>query len=52
VPGSGYLEDLPALVEEIEAEAISVHARRAALADVEAMWNSSDISGERTVLVP
>jgi NADPH:quinone reductase-like Zn-dependent oxidoreductase len=47
-----YLAELPALVAEIDAGAITVTPRPVPLADVRAAWSRPDLPGERTVLVP
>ncbi|MFI6251854.1 zinc-binding dehydrogenase [Streptomyces sp. NPDC051016] len=47
-----YLEELPALVEEIESGGLAVTARPVPLADVEPAWTAPEIPGVRTVLVP
>ncbi|MEV5842508.1 zinc-binding alcohol dehydrogenase family protein [Streptomyces sp. NPDC051985] len=47
-----YLEELPALVEEIESGGLAVTARPVPLADVETAWTAPDVPGVRTVLVP
>lgn len=47
-----YLEELPSLVEQIDAGAIAVNARTVPLAEVERAWARADAPGERTVLVP
>jgi NADPH:quinone reductase-like Zn-dependent oxidoreductase len=46
-----YLEELPALVDEIDRGGIAVTARALPLADVEAVWTTPDEPGVRTVLV-
>jgi NADPH:quinone reductase-like Zn-dependent oxidoreductase len=52
VSPEGYLAELPALVEEIATEAITVNVHRVPLANVEAAWPSLDPGAARTVLVP
>ncbi|MEU1168784.1 zinc-binding dehydrogenase, partial [Streptomyces sp. NPDC005921] len=47
-----YLEELPALVEEIESGGLAVTARPVPLAEVETAWTASEAPGVRTVLVP
>jgi NADPH:quinone reductase-like Zn-dependent oxidoreductase len=46
-----YLEELPALVDEIDAGRIAVTARALPLADVESIWTAPEVPGVRTVLV-
>jgi NADPH:quinone reductase-like Zn-dependent oxidoreductase len=46
-----YLEELPALVDEIDRGGIAVTARAHPLADVETIWNAPEEPGVRTVLV-
>ncbi|GAA3701588.1 quinone oxidoreductase family protein [Gordonia hankookensis] len=48
----GYLAELPALVDEIDAGRIGVQTRTVPLADVERIWAEPDVPGVRTVLVP
>ncbi|KAA9108526.1 zinc-binding alcohol dehydrogenase family protein [Microbacterium rhizomatis] len=48
----GYLAELPALVERIDAGEVSVSPRAAALADVERVWGEPEVPGERIVLTP
>jgi NADPH:quinone reductase-like Zn-dependent oxidoreductase len=48
----GYLAELPSLVDEIDAGAISLKPNPKPLADVEAIWAAGDPPGERTVLMP
>jgi NADPH:quinone reductase-like Zn-dependent oxidoreductase len=47
-----YLEELPSLVDEIEAGGLAVTAEAIPLADVETAWNAPEVPGVRTVLVP
>ncbi|MET7684897.1 zinc-binding alcohol dehydrogenase family protein [Streptomyces sp. NPDC005423] len=47
-----YLEELPALVEEIQNGGLSVSARPVPLADVGTAWTAPEVPGVRTVLVP
>jgi NADPH:quinone reductase-like Zn-dependent oxidoreductase len=47
-----YLEELPSLIDEVNAGTIVLTPRPMPLADVEAIWASADRPGERTVLVP
>ena len=47
-----YLEELPSLVDEIEAGGLAVTAKAVPLADVETAWNAPEVPGVRTVLVP
>ncbi|GAA0565406.1 zinc-binding alcohol dehydrogenase family protein [Paractinoplanes ferrugineus] len=47
-----YLAELPALVEEIDADRISATPRVVPLADVESAWAEPDVPGERVVLTP
>lgn len=46
-----YLEELPALVDEIDRGTIAVTARALPLADVEKVWTAPEEPGVRTVLV-
>ena len=48
----GYREELPALVDEIDAGTIAVKTNPQPLADVEEIWTAPDVAGARTVLVP
>ncbi|HEY0932337.1 MAG TPA: zinc-binding alcohol dehydrogenase family protein [Trebonia sp.] len=48
----GYIAELPALIEEINAGTIAVQARPVPLADVEQAWTAKEAPGERIVLVP
>jgi NADPH:quinone reductase-like Zn-dependent oxidoreductase len=52
VSPEGYLAELPALVEEIDAGTIAVRTNAQPLADVERVWGQAAAPGERTVLVP
>lgn len=52
VSAEGYLAELPALVDEINAGAFRVAARPVQLRDVESAWTFPDVPGERTVIVP
>jgi NADPH:quinone reductase-like Zn-dependent oxidoreductase len=52
VSAQAYLDELPSLIEEIDAGAISIKTRNVSLADVERAWSERDAPGERTVLVP
>ncbi len=47
-----YLDELPSLIQEIDAGTITVTAKTVPLADVERAWSDRDAPGERTVLVP
>ncbi|MEU9465871.1 zinc-binding alcohol dehydrogenase family protein [Streptomyces avermitilis] len=47
-----YLEELPSLVDEIEAGGLTVTAKAVPLADVESAWTAPEVPGVRTVLVP
>jgi hypothetical protein len=47
-----YLAELPALVAEIDAGAITVNPRPVPLAEVEAAWTAPEPPGVRTVLIP
>lgn len=48
----GYLAELPALVDEIDAGRVRVQTRIVPLGDVERIWTEPDVPGVRTVLVP
>ncbi|WP_029288587.1 zinc-binding alcohol dehydrogenase family protein [Cellulomonas sp. HZM] len=48
---AGYVAELPALVEQLAAGALTVRTRTAPLADVERVWGEPDEQGVRTVLV-
>ena len=52
VSPAAYRAELPSLVAEIAAGTIAVSANVVPLAEVERAWTSSDVPGERTVLVP
>ena len=52
VSPEGYLAELPTLVDEINAGAIAVKPNLMPLSDVEAIWTTADVPGERTVLLP
>ncbi len=52
VSTKAYLGALPSLVDEIEAGTIAVKTKIRPLADVERIWTTADVPGERTVLVP
>jgi NADPH:quinone reductase-like Zn-dependent oxidoreductase len=52
VSTQGYLAELPALIDEIEAGALAVTARQVPLRDVEAAWAEPDLPGQRTVILP
>jgi hypothetical protein len=47
-----YRAELPSLVEEIDAGTIDVNPSSVPLADVEAIWNTPEAAGVRTVLIP
>ncbi|MEV6631731.1 zinc-binding alcohol dehydrogenase family protein [Actinoplanes sp. NPDC051470] len=47
-----YLEELPALIQEINTGAIEVTAAESRLADIEKLWSTPEKPGTRTVLVP
>ena len=47
-----YLAELPSLVDEIDAGALSLRPSPKPLADVDAIWATTDPPGERTVLIP
>ncbi|WP_345522385.1 zinc-binding alcohol dehydrogenase family protein [Nocardioides conyzicola] len=47
-----YVEELPALVEEIGSGRIAIATRTERLADVERVWTEPDEPGVRTVLTP
>jgi hypothetical protein len=51
VSPEGYLAELPTLVDEINAGAIAVKPNSMPLSDVEAVWTTADVPGERTVLL-
>ena len=52
VSPQAYLAELPSLIDQIDAGAISLKPNPRALADVELAWRSVDGPGERTVLLP
>jgi NADPH:quinone reductase-like Zn-dependent oxidoreductase len=52
VSAQAYLDELPSLIQEIDAGTITVTAKTVPLADVEQAWSDRDAPGERTVLVP
>jgi|HubBroStandDraft_1064217.scaffolds.fasta_scaffold01815_5 NADPH:quinone reductase-like Zn-dependent oxidoreductase len=52
VSAQAYLAELPSLIDELDAGAISVNARQVPLADVEATWTAAEIPGYRTVFIP
>ncbi len=52
VSTAAYLAELPALVDQISAGTIALTAVPKPLADVEAIWATTDPPGQRTVLVP
>jgi len=52
VSTQAYIAELAALVEEIEAGTVSVNVRPVPLAHVEAIWQSPEPAGQRTVLIP
>jgi NADPH:quinone reductase-like Zn-dependent oxidoreductase len=47
-----YLAELPLLIDEIHAGAVSVKVNTTRLDDIERIWANPEIPGERTVLVP
>ncbi|HEX3688295.1 MAG TPA: hypothetical protein VHV28_01320 [Solirubrobacteraceae bacterium] len=47
-----YLAELPALVQEINAGAITVSPHVVALAEVEQAWSRPNPPGQHTVLIP
>jgi NADPH:quinone reductase-like Zn-dependent oxidoreductase len=47
-----YLAELPSLVDEINAGAIALKATPKPLVDVQTIWATTDLPGERTVLIP
>jgi hypothetical protein len=51
-PVGGSLAELPMLVDQISAGTIALTAVRKPLADVESIWATTDLPGQRTVLVP
>lgn len=48
----GYLAELPALVEQIDASELQINARTVPLSDVENTWNETDSGNLRTVFIP
>jgi NADPH:quinone reductase-like Zn-dependent oxidoreductase len=52
VVGAGRDEELPSLIEEINAGTIAVKANTMPLANVERIWTRADAPGERAVLLP
>jgi hypothetical protein len=52
VSTQAYLAELPSLVDEINADRITVTPNVLPLADVERAWSHPDPPGERTVLTP
>ena len=52
VSARGYLEELPALIDEIDSGAFQMGVRAVPLRDVEAAWEAGDVAGERVVIVP
>jgi NADPH:quinone reductase-like Zn-dependent oxidoreductase len=52
VSAEGYLAELPSLIDEIGAGAITLRPSPRALADVRAAWDTTDPPGVRTVLMP
>jgi NADPH:quinone reductase-like Zn-dependent oxidoreductase len=48
----GYLAELPALIDEINAGALRITPRQVALRDVESAWTGPDAAGERIIFVP
>ncbi|HTU94611.1 MAG TPA: zinc-binding alcohol dehydrogenase family protein [Solirubrobacteraceae bacterium] len=52
VSPAGYLAELPSLVEQVRAGTIALTPIARPLADVEAVWATTDPPGHRTVLVP
>jgi NADPH:quinone reductase-like Zn-dependent oxidoreductase len=47
-----YIAELPALIDEIDAGRLEVKARSVPLANVEAIWDTPEVPGVRTVLIP
>src|SRR5580704_802500 len=47
-----YLEELPSLIDEINAGNLRIATRTVALRDVESAWTTPDVPGERTVIIP
>lgn len=52
VSTEAYLAELPSLVDEINAGAIALRPIPKPLADVDAIWATTDPPGERTVVIP
>jgi NADPH:quinone reductase-like Zn-dependent oxidoreductase len=52
VSPQGYLDELPALIDEISAGTIALEANVRPLAAVERIWAETDAPGERTVIAP
>lgn len=52
VSRQSYVAELPSLVEEIRAGSIDIDVRAFPLRDIEAVWNSVEVPGVRTVLIP
>ena len=52
VSTEGYLAELPALIDEIDAGALEIRVRAVPLAEVESAWTDPEVAGVRTVLVP
>jgi NADPH:quinone reductase-like Zn-dependent oxidoreductase len=52
VSTTAYRDELPALAAEINAGAITISVRAAPLSDVERIWTTPEIPGQRTVLIP
>ncbi len=52
VSAEGYLAELPSLVDEIDAGAITLRPSPRPLADVRAVWAATDPPGVRTVFMP
>jgi hypothetical protein len=52
VSTQAYLNELPSLVDLINAGTIALKAKPIPLADIEKIWTRIDPPGERTVLIP
>ena len=52
VSAQAYLDELPSLVEEIDAGRLDVNAKAAPLDEVESVWTAPEAAGTRTVFVP
>jgi NADPH:quinone reductase-like Zn-dependent oxidoreductase len=52
VSPQAYLEELPSLIDEIDAGALEIRVRAVPLAEVESAWSDPQAAGVRTVLVP